>query len=417
MPKFSGLFALCWVVTVPAVAMPAAESAAEGAAPSRATDPSASSRATDPSAPSRVTDPTAPSPATDQAEPSRATDIAAAIAAHERIREELSDYYTIDKKYRSMTGPQSTTPVLIEDGPVELLWITGYAADVVGDADDPTGLDQFMCHSNLDLDAADYEKRLHLRHGVNPRLFTLSQGQMDIEFPPGFGIPVFSDQKLSLTTQVLNLNYDDCDLKVRHRTRIRYVRDRDLSFPMVPLYEDAVFGLKLLAGVDGRYGMDPQHAEHGGASCLPGQNAAAFQYQDKYGRTFTGHWIVHPGREVNRTPVDTMLDLKTDTTIHFIAVHLHPFAESLELIDTTAGRTVWKSAAKNPEGRIGLDRVDTFASEDGIPIRHDHHYELVSAYDNTSGQDQDSMAVMFLYLKDPNFRVPAAPGASAVAGR
>ena len=359
----------------------------------------------------------ASSPARETLSPGQGVDLAATIAAREQVREELSDYYTIDKKYRSMTGPQSTTPVMIEKGPPELLWITGYSADVVGDAGDPAGLDQFMCHSNLDVDAGDYENRLHLDHGVNPRLFTLSQGQMEIEFPAGFGIPVFSDQKLSLTTQVLNLNYDECDLKVRHRTRIRYVRQRDISFAMVPLYEDAVFGLKLLSGVDGRYGMDPQHAEHGGASCLPGQNAAAFQYHDAFDRTFTGHWVVHPGREVNRTPVDAMLSLKTDTTIHYIAVHLHPFAESLELFDTTDRRTVWKSTAKNPEGRIGLDRVDTYGSHEGIPIWHDHHYELISVYDNTSGQDQDSMAVMFLYLEDPNFRATAAGASSAVAGK
>ena len=337
------------------------------------------------------------------------------IASHERVVEELSDYYTIDKKYRSMTGPQSTMPVAIEPGPPELLWITGYSADVVGDAGDPSGLDQFMCHSNLDLDSAEYIRRFHLTHDVNPRLFTLSQGQMDIEFPAGFGIPVYSDEKLSLTTQVLNLNYDDCDLRVRHRTRIRYVRDRDLSFAMQPLYEDAVFGLKLLSGADGRFGMDPQHADHGGASCLPGQNAAAFQYHDAYNRTFTGHWVVRPGREINRTPVDAMLDLKRDTTIHFIAVHLHPFAESLELVDATEGRTVFKSVARNPPDRIGLDRVDTFESVEGIPIHHDHRYELVSTYDNTSGQDQDSMAVMYLYLRDPDFRRPGAE--KAVASR
>ncbi len=356
-----------------------------------------------------------PSASESSAAPAGDTPKSEQIASLEKVREELSDYYTIDKKYRSMTGPQSTMPVAMETGPPELLWITGYSADVVGDAGDPTGLDQFMCHSNLDLDSAEYIKRFGLKHDVNPRLFTLSQGQMDIEFPAGFGIPVWSDEKLSLTTQVLNLNYDDCDLKVRHRTRIRYVRDRDLPFPMEPLYEDAVFGLKVLSGTDGRYGMDPQHMDHGGASCLPGQNAAAFQYHDAYGRTFTGHWVVHPGREVNRTPVDAMLGLKRDTTIHFIAVHLHPFAESLELVDATEGKTVWKSFARNPPDRIGLDRVDTFESKEGIPILHDHHYELVSTYANTSAQDQDSMAVMYLYLRDPDFHRPEEP--KAVASR
>ncbi|HET7453142.1 MAG TPA: hypothetical protein VFL12_10395 [Thermoanaerobaculia bacterium] len=374
-----------------------------------------------PAAPAPGSADAAPAAVPEEASPSRPVPNAAAsgeaeeIASHEKIREELSDYYTIDKKYRSMTGPQSTMPVAMEPGPPELLWITGYSADVVGDAGDPTGLDQFMCHSNLDLDSSEYIKRFHLQHDVNPRLFTLSQGQMDIEFPAGFGIPVWSDEKMALTTQVLNLNYDDCDMKVRHRTRIRYVRDADLSFAMQPLYEDAVFGLKLLAGTDGRYGMDPQHADHGGASCLPGQNAATFQYHDDFGRTFTGHWIVHPGRETNRTPVDAMLALKRDTTIHFIAVHLHPFAESLELVDATEGKTVFKSFARNPSDRIGLDRVDTFESAEGIPILHGHHYELISTYDNTSGQDQDSMAVMYLYLRDPDFQRPAA--APAVASR
>ena len=38
------------------------------------------------------------------------------------------------------------------------------------------------------------------------RLFTLSQGQLEIDFPPGFGMPIWSDEDLNLTAQVLNLN-------------------------------------------------------------------------------------------------------------------------------------------------------------------------------------------------------------------
>jgi cyclophilin family peptidyl-prolyl cis-trans isomerase len=347
----------------------------------------------------------------------REPDARAVIAAKERTFEELSEYYTIDKVYRSMTGPQSTRSVSLESGPPELLWIVGYSADVVGDAGDPAGLDQFMCHSNLDLDPGEHLKRLQISHDVNPRLFTLSQGQMDIQFPAGFGVPMLSDEKLSLTTQVLNLNYADCSLNVRHRTRIRYVRDRDLPFPMQPLFEDAVYGLKVLSGTDGRYGVDPaDHQGHDMASCLPGQNAASYEYHDAYNRTFTGHWVVPPGREVNRTSVDAMLRLSQDTTIHYIAVHLHPFAESLELYDKTAKKTVWKSMAKNPQGHIGLDRVDTLTSEKGVPIYHDHHYDLISTYNNTSKENQDSMAVMFLYLKDPVFKKPQLPP-PAIASR
>ena len=98
--------------------------------------------------------------------------------------------------------------------------------------------------------------------------------------------------------------------------------------------------------------------------------------------------------------------LPFDSTVHYIAVHLHPFAESLELRDLTTSTTVFKSRARNTRDRIGLDRVESFASHEGLPLRRSHQYELVATYDNTSGVEQDSMAVMFLYLHDRSFRSP-----------
>jgi hypothetical protein len=103
-------------------------------------------------------------------------------------------------------------------------------------------------------------------------------------------------------------------------------------------------------------------------------------------------------------------------------VHLHPFAESLEFRDLTAGTTIFKSKARNPKDRIGLDHVDAFSSAEGVPLFKDHQYELVSVYDNTSGVDQDSMAVMYIYLLDREFEKPDlvnvadSPGVGGDAG-
>jgi hypothetical protein len=44
--------------------------------------------------------------------------------------------------------------------------------------------------------------------------------------------------------------------------------------------------------------------------------------------------------------------------------------------------------------------VDHFSSREGIPLYRDHEYELVSIYNNTTPVDQDSMAVMHLYVRD-----------------
>jgi hypothetical protein len=85
-------------------------------------------------------------------------------------------------------------------------------------------------------------------------------------------------------------------------------------------------------------------------------------------------------------------------------VHLHPFAESIELKDVTTGKTVLRSTAENHASRIGLARADQIVLEDGVTLNKDHQYELVSSYNNTSGADRTAMAVMYLYVEDTEFR-------------
>ena len=190
---------------------------------------------------------------------------------------------------------------------------------------------------------------------------------------------------------------------MRHKVSVEFVRDADVETPMRALFPTAAYGLALIEGEEGYFGVRMPEEEQHGPGGLVGENASDHEYRDGMGRKFTGHWVVKPGREGNRTLVTHLMQLPYDTTIHYIAVHLHPFAESLELRDLTAGETLFKSSARNLEGRIGLSHVDALASSEGIPIYRDHEYELVSTYHNTSDQDQDSMAVMYIYLRDLEF--------------
>ena len=88
-----------------------------------------------------------------------------------------------------------------------------------------------MCHANLDVDASEYFDDFPRAPSMSGRLFTLSQGQYRIDFPPGFGIPMSSDIDISLATQVLNLNHDEIDRKLQHEVTIRYVKDSELQDP------------------------------------------------------------------------------------------------------------------------------------------------------------------------------------------
>lgn len=322
--------------------------------------------------------------------------------------EVLSRIYSVDREYRSMTGPWSTINLeILPDEEPQLVWIVGYRAEMVG-PDGEVMPQSYMCHSNLDRDPTAHREIFGSDLRLTSRLFTLSQGQLEIDFPNGFGLPLFSSEEVELTTQVLDLNYAGGEAQVRHRVTLRFFRDRDLERSPKPLFAKGVYGLELLEGHDGYFGLQDgaKESKHG-PGCLPGHNAAKDVYEDGLGRTFTGHWVVAPGRERNHTLVTRILNLPFDTRIHYIAVHLHPFAESVELFDLTAGETVFRSETRPPLEGIGLAHVDSFSSAEGLPVYKSHEYELVSVYNNTSGVPQDSMAVMSLYMADRDFKAPS----------
>jgi len=320
----------------------------------------------------------------------------------------LSDVYHVDTIYKSMRGPWSQKQVYLDDpSKPELLWITGYQTRIVDAKTDKRIGPDFMCHANLDFDVDQYYSDFKTDHGLSGRVFTLSQGQQHIEFPSAWGIPFLSTEPLELTTQVLNLNIPDPNMDVQHQVTIEYVKDSELTSPMKPLFQGAVEGFKSLEGEGLVYGVSDPSMEKHGAGCAVGASAIKGDVDyDTFGRKFTAHWVVQPGREVTRTDVTKFLNLQFDTKVHYIAVHLHPYAESLTLIDKTTGKTVYKADVVNDKDKVGLAKVPFYSSDEGTPVYEDHEYELVSVYNNTTDEPVDSMAVMYLYMEDPSWEKP-----------
>ena len=138
----------------------------------------------------------------------------AAAEAPARRVEVLSPIYTVDRLYPSMLGPSEIQPLrLLESEPPELLWVTGFEATMVDASGENRLSQEFMCHSNLDVDGSLHRRLLGLPDRIHPnRAFTLSQGQTAVRFPDGFGLPVASSEPIKLTTQVLTLNHAAEDL-------------------------------------------------------------------------------------------------------------------------------------------------------------------------------------------------------------
>ncbi|HEX3584269.1 MAG TPA: peptidylprolyl isomerase [Thermoanaerobaculia bacterium] len=335
----------------------------------------------------------------------------------------LSPTYTIDKKYRSMEGPGSTESIYIDaqQDPPELLWIRGVKTEMVGEDGETPQLPELMCHVNVDLDSTKHSAMFSLKRYTQQRLVTLSQGMLNAQFPDGFGYPLASNEPLNLFTQVLNHNIEHPNnMKVRHRVTITYVRDKDLKTPLKPLFNVGASGTVILdnnphaampnmatAEVTGNDGKPVDHT----TSCLilpraPNAVGTGSDYTDPQGHKVTGHWVVPPGHQINHSDITWFMGLPMNATLHWAAAHLHPFAQSLTIRDTTTGETVFEVNATDSKDKIGLDKVETFASEKGVPMYKDHKYELISVYDNPTQQNADSMASAFLALEDPDFVKP-----------
>jgi hypothetical protein len=312
--------------------------------------------------------------------------------------------FVIDRIYRTMMGPKTASVITIGDRDVEeRIWILSYETEIVDTSTGQQISDEYMCHNNILVpDFSKQQKMVGMATATaQKRLFTLSQGVMKIEFPQGFGIPFQSGEPILLNSQVLNLNPLEKPLEVLYRSTVRYVKESELVQEVRSLRQFGVMGLKLLSGDHGYPGVaDPDPAAHG-ESCAVGEVVAGgvtMNHDD--GRVFTNHWVVEPGREENHTLITSELGLSQDATLHYIGVHLHPYGESLELKDLTTNETIFKSHARNRKGRAGLEHVDAYSSIEGTRLFKDHEYTLISVYENDSGEMQDAMAIMFLYLGD-----------------
>lgn len=345
----------------------------------------------------------------------------AVAGGKERSNTYVSSLMKIDMIYRSMEGPMCNNVFSLTESLLpavtnlftdpELLWLTGYSAEVKDDKGNVVS-DEFMCHNNLNITGTHNMPWDLLTQGTDIRLFTLTEGQTDVTLPEGFAIPVLSNQELSIISQVLNHNIDKPGLEVQHSITLRYHKDSEARKSFTPLYQQSIFITRQTAGPAGEYGEAPGERNITSLTdslaskskvCCNNEILASASFNpfvDEFGREYTGHWVLPKGVETLRTNVTEMLNLAYDTKIHYISVHVHPFCQSLDLRDITESKTLYKAYTKNHKDKIGLEHIDAFSSQEGIPVFKDHEYELISVYNNPTDHPHTAMATMFLYMEE-----------------
>lgn len=346
----------------------------------------------------------------------------------------LSGTHAMDRLYGSMQGPFTVQrKVRLLPGDAEdLLWLRGIRITAVDPDGETETSPEFFCHANLTLTAGDESLARHTRlfagaTHVDWRLFTLVPGRLDVHLPEGFGIPIYASESLDLLSMSLNQSVPDGTVKLRFKTEVDFVRDRDRDSPMKPLFRRALYGYEEVTEADPRlaHTMKGNHPGQtcgpftgnasvgsGGATCAGGnaplgQAASRHGFVEALGPQKAIHWMVAPGHYERTTAVADQLDLPFDTTLHYVTGHLHPGGVSLTLVDRTVGETLFTLRSRDFADRWGVALVEERSYPEGLPLYAGHDYDLITVYDNRGGGDIDAMAILYLYLYDGTFEPPA----------
>ncbi|MDX1701043.1 MAG: hypothetical protein R3250_10515, partial [Melioribacteraceae bacterium] len=304
--------------------------------------------------------------------------------------------FVVDNIYKSMEGPKATQAFQLNPNKNELVWLTSFETIALSIDENDTLPNDYICHSNVDYYDGEHFSKWNLDHRIGeqyPRLTSMSNGVERYSFPDGFGFPVFTNENLFLASQSLNHNIQDKSFSIKHRINLGY-KAHDTK--MKPLKSKTIF-VMLPFDRDKLDFKNPNNLDPN--ACLPVETKNHV-YSDDKGNTLSGHWVIFPGRKSYTSNVTEQLALNDSTSMHHIAVHLHPFAEELSLRDITADRILFNSKAYNYSDKIGLQKVDSYSSSEGEMLYPDHEYELILTVDNTTEELQDMMASMFVFLYD-----------------
>ena len=315
------------------------------------------------------------------------------VATQSKTYKMISPEFYIDGIYKSMEGPKSSNYVQLSQDST-LLWLTGFHVKALAAQSLKKVSKDFICHTNVDFNDVKYYSSFHLEKRIGtqyPRLTSLSHGLENFSFPKGYGIPMKGNELLYVTTESLNHNLPEANFWIRHEVDIDYATDKNLK----PLMSRTAF---IMLPYDKR---DPykEPTDPGTNQCIPVETKN-HSYDDGKGNMLSGHWVIPVGKNIYRSSVDQQLQIRDSLRLHAAAIHVHPFATSISLFDTTAKQPVFTSKVINHKGKTGITRIAPFSSEKGIWLYQSHHYEIVLEVNNTTTTSQDMMGSMFLFFYD-----------------
>ncbi|MQP24855.1 hypothetical protein GFJ94_07230 [Flavobacterium sp. LMO8] len=305
----------------------------------------------------------------------------------------LSPTFLIDGIYKSMEGPKASRYIQLNQKN-ELYWITGFKVKAIDEISNKEISNDFICHMNVDINDYTYYSNFNLKNRIGkqyPRLTSLSHGLEQFSFPKGYGIPIKGNDVLNITTQTLNHNIIEINKKIKHEVKIEFEKTKTLK----PLTSRTAF-IQLPFN---EFNINKQPLDPGTNECTPVETKN-HTYTNALGQKLSGHWKIPLGTKTYKSNINEHLMLDKPMLLHFAAPHVHPYATSIGIYDKTAKKLLFSCKIINHIKNIGLTKINTFSSKNGIWLYPNHNYEMQIEVNNTSNEEQDMMGSMFLFFYD-----------------
>ena len=298
----------------------------------------------------------------------------------------------------------------------ELYWLKGVKIQVLDENDKPLDSGEFICHLNVDVDPkirkTDFPE---MEDSPSSRVITLTQGQTEFNFPPGFGVPVASKENWMFTFQAANRTTDK-HRRVKQLLTLSLIKDSELVEPIKALSWFAPY-IKVVVDRDTPEAAEAEHKM--GPGCLgtvsgvtaPNSVPGAI-LTDSLGRRLSGHWVVPPGVHAYASPINQEWDpgfASKKRRIHAVWSHVHPLCTEVSLGECGSADTpdLFKvSVQTKTEGGLELKHIDNIISKEGLVMQPGKQYQVKAKYDNTTGKPQDSMIVIGVFYADEKFARP-----------
>lgn len=291
---------------------------------------------------------------------------------------------TLTGQVPAHSGPRVSQTFQLLDSYPQRLWVTGFKLELLPvEGLSPEQVRSCLSGAYLNFDDIDrHTQLLQIEGRVERGLFALDPGILEVELPPGFGIPLHSNEQLRLVVQWQNPDpyLPATEFACKATVKFGYEWNQLRSVTV-----NEVHGLAVVEGKGRHFGVAEPKQVHGRGCVSSRPRRDTTLGVDPLGDSYSTRWWVPTGLQNNDTFLNSQLSLPS--TIIAAVPHGYPGLRKLNLVSENGSIF---TATKQENRWVPSQLVQPVV----VPQLH---YRLLSTFENESPVETVGTAALYLY--------------------